>query len=760
MRPTEEQMIDLLNHYQNGRLIEAKKLAVVLTEEFPLDNFAWKVLSAVLAATGKKSEAVEANRTAVILSPKDAEAHNNLGVRLAELGRLEEAEVSYKQAIEVKSDYTDAHYNLGNALKDMGKLEKALASYKNAIALKPDYLEAHNNFGITLLELRRFEEAERSYRHALTINPNCAEVHSNLGSTLRNLGRLNESEKSLRQALKLNSEHAEALCNLGATLQEQGRLEEALASYSKAIALKPECADAYVNLARAIKNVRFKSPAPELYLPLTRLLTVGNFSHPSDVAGSILSLLKNDCLIKDLFLNRSPAASLHEITLIIESLDNFPLLHSLMRLCPLPELEFEERFVHMRSSLLKNFDKVEVTPELIYFLSTLAIHCFISEYSYAETVGETHLVGELQTDIQRTVELSGQPDIIKILCLASYRPLHQYDWCQKLKSLDNFEEVKKQLIDEPNQEKKILKNIPVLAEISDNISLKVKKQYEENPYPRWVKLHVPIKAKPIAVVCDELELKLHSENIKHVTAPLILVAGCGTGQHSIKVATRFSNCHVTAVDLSLTSLAYAQRKTYELCLDNLEYLQADILHLSKMGKSFDMIESAGVLHHMDAPMVGWRILADLLKPDGLMKVALYSDLARQHIAEVRKEIETQGVETAEPDIRKFRNSLAKSDEENHRLLTQTGDFFSLSMLRDLIFHVQEHRFTLPQIKDCLEDLGLRFCGFEHEDAICKFRKLYGKEADIYDLLLWHKFEEIYPRTFSGMYQFWCQKILP
>ena len=74
----------------------------------------------------------------------------------------------------------------------------------------------------------------------------------------------------------------------------------------------------------------------------------------------------------------------------------------------------------------------------------------------------------------------------------------------------------------------IAKDIPVLEEISDDVSLKVREQYEENPYPRWVKLHIPIKAKPIAVVCDELKLQLYSENIKNVTAPSILIAGCGT----------------------------------------------------------------------------------------------------------------------------------------------------------------------------------------------------------------------------------------
>ena len=146
------------------------------------------------------------------------------------------------------------------------------------------------------------------------------------------------------------------------------------------------------------------------------------------------------------------------------------------------------------------------------------------------------------------------------------------------------------------------------------------------------------KGKPIAAVCDELKLQLHSENIKNVTAPSILIAGCGTGQHSIGTASRFSNCHVTAVDLSLASLAYATRKTNELKLGNLKYLQADILHLHQMGKEFDIIESAGVLHHMDEPMAGWKVIVDLLKPGGLMKIGLYSELARHHIVRVRKEI--------------------------------------------------------------------------------------------------------------------------
>ena len=126
--------------------------------------------------------------------------------------------------------------------------------------------------------------------------------------------------------------------------------------------------------------------------------------------------------------------------------------------------------------------------------------------------------------------------------------------------------------------------------------------------------------------------------------------------------------------------------------------------------------------------------------------------------EVRKEITLLRMGTSESEIREFRRSLAESNDENHQLLTKSVDFFSLSTLRDLIFHVQEHRFTFPKIQDYLSELGLKFCGFENKDIISNFRELHGQEADIYDLALWHQYEESNPSAFSAMYQFWCQKL--
>ncbi len=81
-------------------------------------------------------------------------------------------------------------------------------------------------------------------------------------------------------------------------------------------------------------------------------------------------------------------------------------------------------------------------------------------------------------------------------------------------------------------------------------------------------------------------------------------------------------------------------------------------------------------------------------------------------------------------------------------LRQRDSFFTASECRDLLFHVQEHRFTLPQIEAALETLGLDFLGFEFPGA---------KPAALASLADWHRFEAENPETFAGMYEFWVRK---
>ena len=701
--------------------MEAEALAISLTREHPTHSFGWKVLGAVLQQTGRLEESLAPMQSAVRLSPQDAEAHYNLGVTLKEIGRLDESEASYRKVIELKPDYAKAYLNLGVILHDLHRLDEAEASHKQAIALRPDY----------------------------------AKAYLNLGNTLKELGRLDESEASNIKAIALKPDLAEAHYNLGNTLQELGRLDESISSYARAINFKADYDHAYSNLGIALKNARFTKEDQSLYPALVNLLTEKNFVRPKDVAGAILSLLRLDNLIEDALLIRTDNTN---IDLVIKALAQAPLLHQLMRICPLPDLQFEALFVSMRRILLAGLGQIEASAEVIHFLSTLSLHCFTNEYVYFETEKEGELINGLEAAIAESIVQASQPTLTKTLVLATYRPLHLYDWSEKLQVLDQLPEVKARLIEEPLAERVIAQNMPALSAVDDEVSRKVREQYEENPYPRWVKVGISSKLKSVAEVCNEAKLELRSENIKSVLSPSILIAGCGTGQHSVQTASRFTNSKVTAVDLSRTSLAYAQRKTTELGISNIEYLQADILNLGALGQEFDIIESSGVLHHMDDPMAGWRVLVDLLKTGGLMRIGLYSELARRHIVKTREEIRLKGIRTSEDQIRQYRQFLVESPDEQHQSLAVSTDFFSLSTVRDLIFHVKEHHFTLPRIQHCLDELGLQFCGFEDKDIVGKFKHSFGEDSDACDLSLWHHFEDENPHTFAGMYQFWCQKV--
>src|SRR5262249_56920303 len=144
------------------------------------------------------------------------------------------------------------------------------------------------------------------------------------------------------------------------------------------------------------------------------------------------------------------------------------------------------------------------------------------------------------------------------------------------------------------------------------------------------------------------------------SGPDVLVAGCGTGRHPIEVARKYKDARVLAIDLSLTSLCYAKRKTPAPLARRIEYAQADILKLGSIERTFDLIDASGVLHHLADPTAGWRILLSLLRPGGFMHMGLYTELARSDVVAARAFIREQGYRPTADDIRRCRQDLLNS----------------------------------------------------------------------------------------------------
>ena len=162
-----------------------------------------------------------------------------MGVSLNNLGRVDEAVTSYRQVIILEPRFAEAHNNLGNALKILGSFDEAVLSFRKAIELQPSYAEAYYNLGLSFQELNQLAEAEASYRQAITIKCDHVEAHTNLGLILHENGSMEKSEASYREAIGLRPDYLIAHQNLGALLWEQKRLDEALVCYEHAFNIDP-----------------------------------------------------------------------------------------------------------------------------------------------------------------------------------------------------------------------------------------------------------------------------------------------------------------------------------------------------------------------------------------------------------------------------------------------------------------------------------------------------------------------------------------
>jgi tetratricopeptide (TPR) repeat protein/2-polyprenyl-3-methyl-5-hydroxy-6-metoxy-1,4-benzoquinol methylase len=708
------------SHAKKGQLDEARQLYYRVLKAFPQNQQAKKGLKAL-----QKGQVNKKNPS----GPPQAQV--NSVIALYAQGQIQEA-LSASETLIKNYPNTPLLYNISGAChKALGQLDSAVKSFEQALAIKPDYAEAHSNLGVMLQELRQLDAAVKSYEKALAIKPDYAEAHYNLGNTLKELGQMDKAIKSFEKALSIDSSNQLF----------------------------------WAGFSNLLRTIRFKSFNDSI-IPYLLQAAQQPSTRPEDLASAIISMLRHHPDLSMALETTRTETIENKTSQLVDQLASIPLLLQLMKLSPIPDSEIEHLLRLIRQAALNQLTDETIEPSNLPFYVALSLHCFINEYVFVESQKETPLIEKLEKKITVLLAHNKPVPSLWIALLGSYRPLHIFSWSDQLSesnSTNSIQKILTQQIDEVREEQRLRSKIKALSTINNNVSQTVREQYEENPYPRWINPGLHPKPKTIRTVLQELKIDLDRTGQHFPSHPEILIAGCGTGQHSLTTASRFSNSSTLAVDLSLSSLSYAIRKTQELAVSNIDYMQADILELHKLDRQFDLIESMGVLHHMAKPLAGWKVLVDLLRPRGLMRIGLYSETARQHIVETRTFIAKNNYGSSQEAIRQCRVEImdisTKTDSKIPKVLN-FHDFYSLSACRDLLFHVQEHRFTLPEIETALKKLGLVFIGFECQDDKVKnrFNELNPENKSLTSLPLWHQFELNHPDTFAGMYQFWVQKI--
>lgn len=540
-------------------------------------------------------------------------------------------------------------------------------------------------------------------------------------------------------------------------LESAGKLDDAARSYKRVVGLNPDHTEAHNNLARVF-HAQGKAKDASVFYAHALALMPQLFQQYSGIRGTLTSLLPQ----LDEALRRQMAAwpkRLGESELFGEAglaaiADN-PLLLVLLQSTPIRDVAFERLLTALRASLASAATAGKpVADPILGFACALARQCFINEYVFATTPDE-----DVQLEDLRRALSGASPSAMQIAALAMYAPLHTLPCASVLlerKWNPLIDAVLTQQLREPAQERQLRDLIPRLTQIEDEVSQRVRQQYEENPYPRWVHIAGQVAPMPVDQYLRDQFPTAAFTPLGKTSAVDMLIAGCGTGQVAIGSVQKHEGAQALAIDLSLTSLCYARRKTPAELASRIDYAQADILKLGSIDRSFDVIDACGVLHHMADPLAGWRILLSLLRPGGLMHLAFYSDVGRGDVAAARMFIAERKFGATPHDIRRCRQELLATPLAS---VTRFTDFFTTSECRDLLFHVHEARVTIPVIKDFIRENGLKFIAFEFDLPVLMRQRAQFAAAgwSLADLDRWQEVETKYPDTFSGMYQFWVQK---
>lgn len=592
-------------------------------------------------------------------------------------------------------------------------------------------------------------EAERLYRQILSLVPANAEAHSRLGAVLMAGRRNDEAIFHMERAVALQPDLFAAYGNLAQAYVWTGQGERAIEAACRALEIR-ETPQSKALFAQCIGFGRFTADNGRFRRLVLRALLEA-WVRPRDLTAVCISLIKlNPAVQRGIAQSDAAWPDRVPVVQVLEAsgaLAQDQLLCRLLECDPIIDIGLERFLTNVRHAMLMRDGAQGTDLDLLDFYCAVARQCFINEYVFATTEIEARQVARISAALDAALAAGESFPSHWPILVGAYQPLHvlanasallNRSWPPCLEALIT------QQIREPEEEHKIAATIPTLTSIDGEVSRAVRQQYEENPYPRWA------KAGP-----SQLAI-IGASDVQEISD--VLIAGCGTGLSTMEFAQQAPHARILAIDLSIASLSYAKRMARNAGLASVEFAQADLMKLGSIGRSFDLINAAGVLHHLADPWAGWRVLLTLLNPGGTMQVALYSEIARSNVVVARELIAARGYQPIPEDIRRCRQEIMAAQDPLLRSLLNSTDFYTISECRDLLFHTQEHRVRLREIKAFLLENNLQFAGFFLDaPTLHHFTARFPKQLDLLNLDCWDSFETEVPRAFAGMYQFSVRK---
>jgi SAM-dependent methyltransferase len=591
---------------------------------------------------------------------------------------------------------------------------------------------------------------------------------SERGSAAVDAGDLELAKQCFSRAVRDECSNARHRFHLAVVLEGLGELAAAARELTQALRLDPEQEDAARRLAALFRRSDFGATDHK------QLNTVGlrhglrHIRVDQKAIANVAVRVLTGWLLRAAFAAGQAQGWLEAARRLCLERTN-PILKDelfleLLRTSTLSSPELESLLTAIRRVLLLEVAPTRLLdPALVGFAVAMLQQCWINQFVWAVSEDEGQRLAHEALPLDRAKDDLQAGQCILRHCL--YAPLRRVLGDEVApEALNGLEpralrEVVVRRLAMERDERERAAGMPVLGNIDGATSRRVAQFYEESPYPRW---------STVIISRDHRATLAHflgSERAAFLERPFeVLIAGCGTGQQVVQAALHYGpNARILALDLSAASLGYAARMAESFGVKNVAFARADLETFAstepQFAGRFHVIEAVGVLHHMAEPFAGWRALLRCLAPHGLMRIGLYSAIARRNLWALRSDRAYPGPGCDDRALRAFRQSLLMRQDEQACDARKYVDFWDARSFRDMVLHVCEHRLALAEIARFLQDEQMTFRGFQlPKESQAMFWQRFPFETWPGSLENWARFEEERPQLFENMYLFWCEKI--
>jgi Tfp pilus assembly protein PilF len=160
-----------------------------------------------LRATGLDDDARGILEGIVKRWPRDASAHNELGILAMDREELPTAVEEFEQAVRFDKENGQYLNNLGFAQLASNQPDTAIVTLRSALRMDSSKAQTRNNLGFALVAAGREQEALRVFKAA---NRDPADAHYNVGVGLELRGSAAQATEAYERALKSDPDHVSA----------------------------------------------------------------------------------------------------------------------------------------------------------------------------------------------------------------------------------------------------------------------------------------------------------------------------------------------------------------------------------------------------------------------------------------------------------------------------------------------------------------------------------------------------------------------